>query len=126
MGILAQLTYFPKKIGRQTPRVEPWNQGYRPPDVEENPRSLYISSKVGRTGETAGTFQMHLRKTRMTRARAPLTSPPNNKAALEGTISRGGQEKRKDRKTRKSRSEGKVENFSSGCLFPARKREAVT
>ena len=37
----------------------------------------------------------------------------------------GGQEKRKDRKTRKNRSEEKVESFSSAFLFPARKREAV-
>ena len=38
----------------------------------------------------------------------------------------GGQEKRKDRKTRKSRSEVKVMSLSSAFLFPARKREAVT
>ena len=38
----------------------------------------------------------------------------------------GGQEKRKDRKTRKSRSEEKVVGFSSASLFPARKHEAVT
>ena len=38
----------------------------------------------------------------------------------------GGQEKRKDRKTRKSRIEKKVVGFSSVVLFPARKREAVT
>ena len=37
----------------------------------------------------------------------------------------GGQ-KRKDRKTMKSRSEEKVVGFSSASLFPARKREAVT
>ena len=36
-----------------------------------------------------------------------------------------GQEKRKDRKTQKSRSEGKVVGFSSASLFPARKWEAV-
>ena len=34
-------------------------------------------------------------------------------------------EKKKERKTRKSRKEEKVEGFSSACLFPARKREAV-
>ena len=37
----------------------------------------------------------------------------------------GGQE-RKDRKTWKSRSEGKVVGFTSAFLFPIRKREAVT
>ena len=34
--------------------------------------------------------------------------------------------KRKDKKTRKSRSEKKVVGFSSASLSPARKREAVT
>ena len=38
----------------------------------------------------------------------------------------GGQEKRKDRKSRKSRGEEKIVSFSSPSLFPARKREAVT
>ena len=37
----------------------------------------------------------------------------------------GGQEKRKDKKTRKSKSEEEVLNFSSASLFPARKREPV-
>ena len=35
-------------------------------------------------------------------------------------------EKRKDRKTQKSRSEEKVVDFSSASLFTARKQEAVT
>ena len=38
----------------------------------------------------------------------------------------GGEEKRKGRKTRKSKSEEKMVGFSSASLFPARKREAVT
>ena len=38
----------------------------------------------------------------------------------------GIQEKRKERKNQKSRSEEKVEGFSSGFLFPSRKQEAVT
>ena len=38
----------------------------------------------------------------------------------------GRQEKRKDRKPRKSKSEEKVVDFSSASLFPIRKREAVT
>ena len=38
----------------------------------------------------------------------------------------GGQEKRKERKTRKCKSEEKVVTFSSVCLFPTRKWEAVT
>ena len=38
----------------------------------------------------------------------------------------GGYEKRKDIKTRRSRSEEKVVGFSSTSLFPTRKREAVT
>ena len=38
----------------------------------------------------------------------------------------GVQDKRKDRKTRKSRSEEKVVSFSSASLFPAKKWEAVT
>ena len=36
------------------------------------------------------------------------------------------QEKRKDKKIRKRRSEKKVVGFSSESLFPTRKREAVT
>ena len=43
-----------------------------------------------------------------------------------GAISLGVQEKRKDRKTRRSRSEEKVVGFSSASLFPARKLEPVT
>ena len=42
------------------------------------------------------------------------------KAGLKGTISLGGQEKRKDR------NEEKVVGFSLVYLFPARKRETVT
>ena len=38
----------------------------------------------------------------------------------------GGQEKRKDRQTLKSRSEEKVAGFISAFLFRARRREAVT
>ena len=38
----------------------------------------------------------------------------------------GSQERREDRKTRKSRSEAKVEAFCSTFLFPVRKQEAVT
>ena len=38
----------------------------------------------------------------------------------------GGQEKKKDSKTRKSRREEKVVVFSSASLFPVGKREAVT
>ena len=41
-------------------------------------------------------------------------------------MSLGGQEKRKDRKIWKSRSEEKVVGFSSASLFPRRKWEAVT
>ena len=41
-------------------------------------------------------------------------------------IAGGGQEKRKDRKTRKSRSEEKMVGFISASLFPTRKWEAVT
>ena len=47
-------------------------------------------------------------------------------AALNVTISLGGEEKRKDRKTWKSRSEEKVVGFSSASLFSAVKWEAVT
>ena len=38
----------------------------------------------------------------------------------------GGQEKRKDKKTWKSRNEEKVVGFSLVSLFPAKKREVVT
>ena len=38
----------------------------------------------------------------------------------------GGQEKRKDRKARKSKSEEKVVGFMLVSLFPTRKREEVT
>ena len=47
-------------------------------------------------------------------------------ATLKGTILLGGQETRKARKSQKSRSEEKLEGFSSAFLFPARIREAVT
>ena len=47
-------------------------------------------------------------------------------AALKVTISLEDQEKKKDRKTQKGKSEEKVASFSSGSLFPARKQEAVT
>ena len=40
-----------------------WNLEDRPPDA--------VLSKVGRTSETVGAFQIHSRKTRITRARAP-------------------------------------------------------
>ena len=52
-----------------------------------------------------------------------LSSKPSrqhSRALLEG------QEKRKDRKTQKSRNEEKVVGFSSSSLLPARKPEAVT
>ena len=39
--------------------------GDRPPDAEEKLRESVIS-KVGRTSETAGAFQIHSRKTRIT------------------------------------------------------------
>ena len=47
-------------------------------------------------------------------------------AALKGTISLGGQEKRKDRKSQRSKREEIVVSFSSASLFLARKWEAVT
>ena len=53
-----------------------------------------------------------------------LRSRPQQ-AALKGTLSLGSQ-KRKERKTRKSRSEEKVVSYSSVSLFLARKMEAVT
>ena len=46
--------------------------------------------------------------------------------ALKGTISLGGYEKRKKKKTRKNRKEVKVADFSSASLFTARKLDAVT
>ena len=48
-----------------------------------------------------------------------------NLIALKCTISLGSQ-KRKDRKTRKSRREEKVMSFNSASLFPEKKREPVT
>ena len=45
---------------------------------------------------------------------------------MKGTITLGVEEKRKDRKTQRSRSEKKVVDFSSASRFPARKRETVT
>ena len=42
------------------------------------------------------------------------------------TISLVSQEERKDRKTRRGRSEEKVVGFNLAFLFPARKREVVT
>ena len=54
-----------------------------------------------------------------------LKSKPQQ-AAFKGTISWGVQEKRKERKTQKSRSEEKVVGFSSASLFPTRKWKPVT
>ena len=39
--VLAYPPYSPQGNGKQSPRVEPFKQGDRPPDVEENPRSWY-------------------------------------------------------------------------------------
>ena len=47
-------------------------------------------------------------------------------SALKGTISLGDEEKGKDRKTRKRRSEEKVVSFTSASVLPPRKWEAVT
>ena len=44
-----------------------WNQSSTSPDVEEKPREP-VTSKTGRTSETAGASQIHSRKTRITRA----------------------------------------------------------
>ena len=53
----------------------------------------------------------------------------NTQTLLTGSTERyyigGGQGKRKDNKTRKSKSEEKVVGFSSAFLFPARKREVI-
>ena len=46
-----------------------------------------------------------------------ITKELPQQAALQGTISLGGQEKRKDRKRRGRRSEEKVVGFSSASLF---------
>ena len=45
---------------------------------------------------------------------------------MKGTITLGVEEKRKDRKTQRSRSEKKVVDFSSASRFPTRKWVAVT
>ena len=45
-----------------------WNQGDRPDDAGKNPGSRIVK---GCKSETAGDFQIHSRKTRLTRARAP-------------------------------------------------------
>ena len=47
----------------------------------------------------------------------------NPAAPLIVTVSLGGQEKRKNSKTRKSRSEEKVVGLKSDSIFPARKRD---
>ena len=39
----------PQENGRQSPRVEPFNQGDRPPDAEENPGSPYNQRLGGQT-----------------------------------------------------------------------------
>ena len=46
--------------GRQSPRAESWNQGDRQPDAGKEPKEP-LSSKAGRTSETAGAFQIHSR-----------------------------------------------------------------
>ena len=39
--VLVQPPYFLQGNGKQSPRVELWNKGDRPPDIEENPGSHY-------------------------------------------------------------------------------------
>ena len=53
-------------------------------------------------------------------------SNPSKQHSKVLTIWFGGQEKRKGRKTRKSKSEGKAVGCSSASLLLARKREEVT
>ena len=45
--VLAHPSYSQPGNGRQSPRVEPWNQGDRPPDAEKNPGSRYRQRLVG-------------------------------------------------------------------------------
>ena len=65
--VLAQSLYSPQGNLRQSPRVKPERHTTR---HEGEPRKP-VSSKDGRTGETVGAFQIHSRKTRIIRARAP-------------------------------------------------------
>ena len=71
--------------------------------------------KGWKTSENASTFQIHLHKTR-----GPLNLQQLNPDSLLGS-----KEKRRDRKTRKSRSEVKMIGYSSASLFPAKKWEVL-
>ena len=149
MWVLAQPPYSPQGHGRQSPSVELVNQRGYTTWRGEKPRKP-VSSKAGRTSETAGAFHIHPRKPRITRASWPpnnwTQTPPtprtkkyillplllllrNNLSRQHSkilTISLERQEKRKDRKIRKSKSEEKVVGFSSAYLFSERKRKAVS
>ena len=60
--------------------MEPFNHGDRPPDAEENPGSWYCQ-RLGGQARPKGTFQIHSRKTRITRAwalRHPQQSNPDS------------------------------------------------
>ena len=58
---------FPARKLEASTRVE--STGDRPPDPKDNQEDQ-VSSKAGRTCETAGAFKIHPRKTRITRTRA--------------------------------------------------------
>ena len=53
---------FPARNGRQSSRVEPLNQGDRPTDVEENPRSQYRQRLGGQEGPREHSRYIHVKK----------------------------------------------------------------
>ena len=46
--VLTQSRYSPQGNGRQSPWVEPWNQGDTPPNAEENPGSRFRKTRISR------------------------------------------------------------------------------
>ena len=61
-GVLAQPPYSPQGNGRQVPRVEPFKQGHRPPDVEENPGSQYRQKLEGQARPRAHSRYIYVKQ----------------------------------------------------------------
>ena len=59
---LDQALYSSQGNGRQSPRAEPFNQGYRLPDAEENPGSGYRQRLGGEARPRAHTRYIHVKQ----------------------------------------------------------------
>ena len=60
--VLAQTPYSPQGNGRQSPRVEPFNEEDRPPDAEENPGNRYRLRLGGQARQRAHSRYIHVKQ----------------------------------------------------------------